>query len=112
LAVFVDEDVGGVDVTYLLTEMLEFTACPHDVIEQVPDLGLEEVLAEAVAVGDLCLEYEFVVVIGELSEGGGTLAIPLEPHMPTPWKEYLSGISRTSLLSVSLIWFMARCHSW
>lgn len=40
LATLVDKNVAGVDVSYLLFEKLEFVASPHDVIQQIPHLGL------------------------------------------------------------------------
>ena len=46
--------------------MFEFAACSHDVVQQVPDLSLEEIFFEFVAIQDLGFQYELVIVIGEL----------------------------------------------
>lgn len=50
LSAFVDEDVLGVDVADFLAEMLELAASSDDVVEEIPDLGLEEVLFESITV--------------------------------------------------------------
>lgn len=62
LPALVDEDVGGVHVADLAAQVLELLPSPHDVVEQVPDLGLQEVLLQLAAVVDLCLQHELVVV--------------------------------------------------
>lgn len=98
LSALVDEDVARVDVADLPLEQLELAARPHHVVQQVPDLGLEEVLVQLVAVLDLGLEDELVVVEGQLGDGGSTLAMPLDPHSPTLSKECLMGSRITSLL--------------
>jgi hypothetical protein len=46
--------------------VLEFLPRPHDVVQQVPYLGLQEVLLQLRAILDLSLEDELVVVEGEL----------------------------------------------
>lgn len=67
LSALVDQDVAGVHVADLLLEVLELAACSHDVVEQVPDLGLEEVLSQPLTVGHLGLQHKLIVVIGELN---------------------------------------------
>lgn len=64
LSALVDEDVGGVHVADLAAEVLELLPSPHDVVEQVPDLGLQEVLLQLAAVVDLRLQHELVIVEG------------------------------------------------
>lgn len=91
--------------------MLELAARTDDVVKQIPHFGLQKVLLESLAVRDLGLEDKFVVIVGELDGRRNTLAMPLEPHMPTDSKECLRGRRSTSLLSVSLIWFMAFSQS-
>jgi|JI6StandDraft_1071083.scaffolds.fasta_scaffold41178_4 hypothetical protein len=43
LPAFVDENVLGVNVTDLFFEVLELAACPNDVVEEIPDFGLQEI---------------------------------------------------------------------
>ena len=59
-----NEDVVGDDVADLAAQVLELVAGPHDVVQQVPDLGLQEVLLQLAAVVDLRLQHELVVVEG------------------------------------------------
>jgi hypothetical protein len=99
------------DVADFLLEMFEFAASADDIVEQVPDLGLKEILLEALAVGDLGLEDEFIVVVAQLHSTKTTSAMPLEPHMPTTLKLCLRGRRITYLLSESFIWFMAFSQS-
>ena len=64
LPALVDEDVGGVHVADLAPQVLELLASAHDVVQQVPDLRLQEVLLQLAAVVDLRLQNELVVVEG------------------------------------------------
>lgn len=64
LPALVYEDVGGVHVADLAAQVLELLPRAHDVVEQVPDLGLQEVLLQLAAVVDLRLQHELVVVEG------------------------------------------------
>lgn len=106
LSTLVDEDVLRMHVANFLLQVLELATCSNDVIQEVPDFSLKEVFFESIAVKDLGPEHEFVVVEGKLDDMDVTLAIPLEPHIPTGSKVCLRGNRMTSLLSESLIWFM------
>ena len=66
LSALVDEDVVGVDVTDLALEVLELVARPHHVVEQIPQLGLQKVLAQVEPVLDFGLQHELVVLVLEL----------------------------------------------
>ena len=54
-------------VADLFLEVLEFAAGADNVVEEVPDFSLEKVLFESITVEYLGLEYEFVVVVGQLA---------------------------------------------
>jgi len=99
------------DAPYLFLQMLELAACPNNIIEEVPNLRLKEILSQALSIGDLGPQDKLVVVVAQLSKKERTFAIPELPHMPTASKEYLSGSSKTYLLSVSLIWFRVLSQS-
>lgn len=111
LSALVDEDVGGVDVADLPPQVLELLPRPHDVVQQVPYLRLQEVLFQLGAILDLGLEDELVVVERELCYGGDTRTRPPEPQSPTGSKACLMGRKRTSLVYESSICSMARTHS-
>lgn len=58
MSVLVDQDVVGVDVSNLFLQQLKLVACPNQVVQHVPHLGLVEVLVEIVAVFDFAAEHE------------------------------------------------------
>lgn len=43
LSALIDKNILGVNVSYFLFKMFEFAASSYHVIEQIPDLSLEEV---------------------------------------------------------------------
>ena len=85
-------------IPYLLFEMLELRACPHNVVQQIPHLRLEEIFPQSEPVCYLGLQHELVVIVTQLNKGMSTFAIPLEPHIPTGSKECFRGRRITSLL--------------
>lgn len=110
LPTLVDEDVVRVHAAYLFLQMFEFTACTDDIVEEIPYLSFQEILSEALPVGNLSPKNELIVVKAHLNEAKDTFTRPELPHIPTVSKEYLSGSIRTYLLSVSLIWFIDLTH--
>lgn len=62
LSALVDEDVLRVHVAYLFLEVLELAARTHDVVQQIPHFGLEEVLLEFVAVHHFGPQHKLIVV--------------------------------------------------
>lgn len=98
-------------VTDLSPQVLKFLTRPHDIIQQVPYLRLQEVLLQLGTVLDLGLQHEFVVVEGELHGGRSTRTSPPEPQRPTGSKTCLMGRKSTSLVSESSICSMERTHS-
>ena len=98
LPALVDKDVPRVDVADLLLQQLELIPRPHDVVQQVPHLGLQEVLPQLVPVQDLGLQHELVVIEAQLHGLEGTLTMPLDPQRPTDSKECLRGKRMTSLV--------------
>lgn len=70
------------DVSDLGVVLFELGAGADHVVEQVPELGLEEEAVDLPAVVDLYLEDVGVVVVGELRGAKGTRTRPLEPQRP------------------------------
>lgn len=74
MAVFIDQDVIGVDVTDLFVPKLKLIACTNQVVEYVPNLCLVEVFAEVVAILYLTAENKLEFVVCDLCYDDG---IPL-----------------------------------
>lgn len=66
LPIVIDENVGGMDIADLILDTLELIASTNHVIEQIPHLGLQEELVEALTVLNFVLQNEGIVFVGEL----------------------------------------------
>jgi hypothetical protein len=69
-------------VTDLAASSLEFRTRTHQIVQQVPELGLQEEAVEFLTVQQFGLEDVGVVLVFQLSGEEGTVTRPLEPHIP------------------------------